>query len=193
MKAKDMIIKALRRAKGERGLRISKPNDYLSDGHIKKADHNLIVMTDLSRLAHEDWVVISAYYAMYQSALALLTKIGLESKDHATTAAVLEYFFGEQISKDMIGKFNELKDRKDKIEAITIDEKYIDYFWRIKRARETVQYGISINYREANAVMRNAREFVSKIKLVVNELDERLIGVISKKICELEEAAGKFE
>ncbi len=76
----------MKRAKEERGLRAIKPNDYLSNGHIKKADHNLIVMTDLSKLGHEDWVVISAYYAMYQSAMALLTKIGLESKDHATTS-----------------------------------------------------------------------------------------------------------
>lgn len=187
MKAKDLIIKSMARVKGERGLRISRPNDYLSSGHIKKADHNLIVMTDLERLGHDDWVVIAAYYAMYQSAMALLAKIGLVSKDHATTVAVLEYFFGKQISKELIEKFNELKERKDKIEAITIDEKYINYLWRIKRVRETVQYGISISYKETDAVMRNAREFVSKIKLVINELDERLINAIGKRIKELEE------
>jgi len=189
MKAKDMIVKSIKRAKEERGLRVSKPNNYLSEGRVKKADHNLIVMTDLSKLGHEDWVVISAYYAMYQSAMSLLTKIGLESKDHATTASVLEYFFGGQISKDLIGKFNELRERKDKIEAITISEKYIDYLWKIKRARETVQYGISINYKETDIVMRNAREFVSKMKLVLNELDEKLIEIIGKKIKELEDIA----
>ena len=186
MKAKDMIIKSMKRAKEERGLRVSKPNNYLSEGHIKKADHNLIVMTDLSKLGHEDWIVISAYYAMYQSATSLLTKIGLESKDHATTAAVLEYFFGEQISGELIGKFNELKERKDKIEAITIDEKYIDYLWKIKRARETVQYGISINYKETDIVMKNARDFVSKIKLVLSELDDKIIEFIVRQVKELE-------
>lgn len=191
MKAKDIIIRTLKRAKEERGLRISKMNPYLSDGHIKKADHNLIVMTDLSKLGYEDWVVISAYYALYQSATALLAKVGLESKDHATTAAVLEYFFSEQISKDLIGKFNKLKEKKDKIEAITIDEKYIDYLWKIKRARETVQYGISVNYKEADVVMKNAREFVSKIKLVVSELDDRFIEIIVENIKELEELSKK--
>lgn len=191
MKAKDMIVKALKRAKEERGLRISKPNDYLSSGHSSKADHNLIVMTDLNGLKHEDWVVISAYYAMYHSALSLLAKIGLESKDHATTAAILEYFFGEQINKELIEKFNELKERKDKIEAITIDEKYIDYLWKIKRARETVQYGISISYKETDAVMGNAREFASKIKLVISELDEKLVAVIADRIKEIEETARK--
>ena len=67
MRAKEAIIKAMKRAKNERGLRVSKPNDNLSEGHMNKADHNLVVMTDLGRLGHEDWVVISAYYAMYHS------------------------------------------------------------------------------------------------------------------------------
>jgi len=148
MKAKDIIVSSMKRSKGERGLRATKPNTPMADGHIKKADHNLIVMTDLNKLGHEDWVVISAYYAMYQSAMALLARIGLESKDHATTVAVLEHLFSGHISREMIGRFNELKGRKDKIEPITINEKYINYLWRIKRARETVQYGISINYKE---------------------------------------------
>ncbi len=188
MRAKDIITRAMKRAKEERGLRVSRPNDYLSDGHIKKADHNLIVMTDLNRLGHEDWVVISAYYAMYQSATALLAKIGLESKDHATTAAVLEYLFGEQISKELIGKFNELKER---IETITMDEKYIDYLWKTKRARETAQYGISISHKETDTIMRNAREFVSKIKLMLSELNEKLVAIIGKEIEELEEISRK--
>lgn len=186
MKAKDIISNALKRGKDERGLRISKPNDSLSKGHLSKADHNLIVMTDLSKLGHGDWVVITAYYAMYHSALALLAKMGLESKDHATTAAVLEYFFGEHISKELIGEFKQLKERGGKIEAVTIEEKYIDYLWKVKRARETVQYGVSISYKEKDTVMNNAREFVSKIKLVMSELDEELIAIISRKVNELQ-------
>lgn len=185
MKAVDIILKAMKRAKLERGLRVSESNNELSVGHIQKADHNLIVMTDLNHLKHEDWVVISAYYSMYQASTALLVKIGLESKDHATTAAVLEYFFGEQLSRDLIKKFNELKERKDKIEAITINEKYIDYLWKTKRARETVQYGISVNYEETEAIMRNARDFVNKIKLVISELDKELLTIIGDKIKEL--------
>ncbi len=189
MRAERIIIRSMRRGRKERGLRISEPNGQLSEGHIRKADHNLIVMTDLSRLGHEDWVVISAYYAMYQSAMALITKMGMESKDHATTVAVLEYFFGGRISKEAIGKFNELKERKDRIEAMRIGERYIDYMWKIKRARETVQYGISVSYKETGIVMRNAREFVSKMKLVLDELDEKVIGIIGERIKALRETA----
>ncbi len=186
MNAKEIIVRAMRRGKKERGLRIITPNDALSKNHIQKASHNLIVMTDLSKLGHEDWVVISAYYAMYQSAMALLKKIGLESKDHATTAAVLEYFFSSQISKELIEKFNELKEKKDKFEAIVIEEKYIDYLWKAKQAREALQYGVSISYRESEVIMKHAREVVSKIKLVINELDEKIIEMISTKIRDLE-------
>jgi len=179
MKAKEIIIKAMRRAKEERGLRTAKPNETLSAGHMKKADHNLIVMTDLSKLGHEDWVVIAAYYAMYQSATALLIRIGLESKDHATTAAVLEYFFGEHLTREALGSFNELK---NKLDNIIIQDHYLDSLWSTKRAREAVQYGISITYKEKDTIMKNAREFVTKIKLVLNELDERLVEALTRKI-----------
>lgn len=193
MRAEEILIKALKRADNERGLRLMNPNNHLSSGHIKMADHNLVVMTDLDSLGHEDWVVIAAYYAMYQAALALLTKSGMESKEHAATVAVLEYFFGEQLGRELIGKFNEMREKKGVIEAVIIQEKYIGYMWKTKRARETIQYGISMDYREADVIMKNAREFVSKIKLAPGELDEKMIGIITKRKGKLNEIAmGSF-
>ena len=67
---------------------------------------------------------------MYHSAMAVLSKIGLNSKDHATTVAVLEYFFGEKIEKSLLDRFNELK---CKLETVKIEEKYIDYLWKTKK------------------------------------------------------------
>ena len=185
MKARDIILNALKRAKDERGLRITRKNDNLCQSHLGKADHNLIVMTDLSKLGHEDWTIITAYYAIYHSALALLAKIGLDSKDHATTVSILEYFFGEQISKELIGEFDQLKERKDKIDTVKIEEKYINYLWEVKRARETVQYGVSISYKEKDVIVNNAREFVSKMKLVVDQLEDEFIEIIGKEIRKL--------
>jgi len=189
MKSKEIILRALSRTKKERGLKVITPSDHLSEGHIRKSDHNLIVMTDLAKLRHEDWVVIVAYYAMYHSALAVLSKIGLESKDHATTVAVLEYFFGKRIDKSLLEKFSEVKEKKDKLELIRLEEKYINYLWKVKRSRETVQYGITTSYKEIETVMSNAREFVKKIKLLIREIDEELISVISKEIKKLQSKA----
>ena len=70
----------------------------------------------------------------------------------------------------MIGEFNQLKERKDKIDTVKIEEKYINYLWEVKRARETVQYGVSISYKEKDVIVNNAREFVNKMKLVVDQL-----------------------
>jgi len=188
MNPKEIILNALKRAGKERGLRIISPDSYLSLGHIKKADHNLIVMTDLGKLGHEDWVVIAGYYAMYQAATSLLVKIGLQSKDHATTVAVIEHFFGKQIDKELIEKFNGLKEKKDKIESVIIEDRYIDYLWKAKGARETAQYGIFINFKETGIIMRNARDFVSKIKIMLEELDEKIIMAIHNKAKELKES-----
>ena len=189
MKAKNIILNALARAKKKRGLIVVDPSEYLNEGHIKKADHNLIVMTDLNELGHEDWIVIVAYYAMYHSALSILSKIGLESKEHASTVAVLEYFFGEHIDDSLLEKFNKLKEKKDKLESIKLEEKYIDYLWKIKRSRENVQYGISTSYKETDEIMSNAREFVTKTKLLLDGIDDKLISIIIKEINELRSQA----
>lgn len=184
MKTKTLLINALKRGMKGRdiGLKVIPPNENLSFAHIKKADHNLVVMTDLSELKHEDWVVIAAYYSMYHASLSLLLKIGLSSKEHAATVAVLEYFFGEKIGRKLLEKFNSLKEEKDKLEAITIQEKYINYLWEIKRARENVQYGVNISYKENKDIMEHARNFVNKIKLVAEELNEEIIKNILLEI-----------
>ena len=40
-----------------------------------------------------EWVIIVSYYSMYASALAALAKLGLKSKSHAATIAILEYHY----------------------------------------------------------------------------------------------------
>lgn len=186
MKPKDIIIKAMKREiELERGLKIIEPNEYLAKGHIDKADHNLVVMTDLNKLGHSDWVVAVAYYSMYHSAISILAKIGMDSKDHATTVAVLEYFFGEKIEKSLLEKFNELKEKKEDIEIVKIEEKYINYLWKTKKTRETVQYGVETTYKETDLIMDNAREFVTKIKLLLEGIDKDFINIAVEEIKEL--------
>jgi hypothetical protein len=67
----------------------------------------------------------------------------------------------------------------------------MEYLWKAKQFRETVQYGISISFKETNLVMGNARAFVSKLKIVDSELDDKIVEVIQKGIAELKEAAMK--
>lgn len=75
-------------------------------------------MTDMGKLGHEDWVVTAAYYAMYHAAMAVLSKIGLESKEHAATAAVLEYFFEPKSASRLLKASMTL--RKEKTSCICL-------------------------------------------------------------------------
>ena len=43
--------------------------------------------------SNDEWIIITAYYAMYTSALALLAKIGYKSDNHTATILALEKFF----------------------------------------------------------------------------------------------------
>ncbi len=189
MKSKEMLIKIMKRSNKERGIRISNPNSDLSDGHTKKSDHNLVVMTDLQKLGHEDWVAITAYYAMYHSAMALLARIGLESKDHTATVSSLDYFFGKEISKEFLKKFHQVKEMKDRIENLTIAGKYISKLWKAKREREKAQYGISMSYSEAESMIKDARDFTSRMKIIMDDMDEKITEELIKKLKELKEEA----
>lgn len=190
MMPKEIILKALAREKRrERGLRVITPDNNLAMGHVTKSNHNLVVMTDLSKLGHSDWVVITAYYSMYHAATAILSKVGLDSKEHATTVAVLEYFFSEKIGGFLIRQFNELNNKKEMIEQLKIEDRFINYMWKVKQEREIVQYGIQTTYKETELIMKNAREFATKMKLVLDEINDVVIGAVKTEIEMLQSSA----
>jgi uncharacterized protein (UPF0332 family) len=189
MKPKEIIINAFQReADFERGLKIITPDEELAKSHHEKADHNLVVMTDLNKLNHSDWVVIAAYYAMYHAATALLSRIGLDSKDHATTVAILEYFFSEKIEKSLLDKFNEIEEQKDKFDKLKLEDKYINYLWKTKKTRESMQYGIETTFKETDLIMKNAKDFALKIKLLLAEINDEFVEVIADEAKELHDS-----
>lgn len=163
MKPKDVLIRIMKRSGRERGIRITSPNFELSEGHIRKSDHNLVVMTDMQRLGHGDWVAIAAYYAMYHSATAVLVRIGLESKDHAATAASLDYFFGKDVGKELLKKFHAARDRNDMTQSLMIESRFVNK-------------------------VKDARDFASRMKLVIAGMDDRIVEELAKKVRELKEA-----
>ncbi len=189
-KPKQIIIKAFQREKRkERGLKITESDNELVDAHINKSRHNLIVMGDLNNLKHTDWVVVVAYYAMYHAVIATLSKIGLESKDHATTVAVLEYFFSEHVDKELLEKFNKLKEEKEDIEQLIIEEKTLDYLWSAKNLRETAQYGTNTFIKESDKTTNQAKEFVLKIRALLDKLDEEYVDILQEQIMEIHKSA----
>ena len=65
-------------------------NPELVRSHLKKARHNL----EFYRLNKEhptfnDWLIVTLYYSLYHSALALITNKNFSSKNHYATILIL--------------------------------------------------------------------------------------------------------
>ncbi len=78
----------------------------LAEPYLKKSRSNLVTMELLSKAEKfkdvlalpkdhttDEWVVVTAYYAMYVAALSLLAKLGFRSKSHTATSVALEELF----------------------------------------------------------------------------------------------------
>src|SRR3989344_7488902 len=92
-------------------LRKTSNNPELVKSHLKKARHNL-EFYQLNKKYHQfnDWLIVTLYYSLYHSALALITNKNYSSKNHYATILILikEY----AITKDEARLLNELSINK---------------------------------------------------------------------------------
>jgi len=152
----------LGKGKGEKkhkGLRKIEPNEKEVESHIKKALHNLDAMTDFSE-KYQDWAVSAAFYAMYHSLLAILYKLGYESRNQECTITAIEYFIKQGV--------------------LDIDTEYILMIRSTKEIagenaksmREEFQYGTEtdVGKTKLKILRNNAKEFVDKMRAVVDEI-----------------------
>ncbi len=137
-----------------------KPNDKLSEEHINKAKHNLRAADYNIKGGFSDWGVSQSYYAMYHSLLAVLFKLGYESKNHECTINAVEYLIEE-------GEID--LDRKD-IAFIRTTEQMTSK--DAKSLREEFQYGTetTVNEKLLKELLKNAKRVVEKIEIALNEL-----------------------
>ena len=137
-----------------------KPSDKLSINHINKARHNLNAANYNIKGGFSDWGVSQAYYAMYHALLAVLFKLGYESKNHECTINAVEYLIEERkIDLD-------LKD----IAFIRTTEQMTSK--DAKSLREEFQYGTetTVNEKLLKELLENSKKVVEKIEIALNEL-----------------------
>ncbi|MEK6905563.1 MAG: HEPN domain-containing protein [Nanoarchaeota archaeon] len=144
----------------ENRMKKIKPNDKLSEEHINKAKHNLRAADYNIKGGFSDWGVSQSYYAMYHSLLAVLFKIGYESKNHECTINAVEYLIEE--GKIHLG----LKD----IAFIRTTERMTSK--DAKSLREEFQYGTetTVNEKLLKELIENAKNVVEKIEIALSEL-----------------------
>ena len=151
--------------------------ERLSGGYLEKARANLITMELLSKATAfrkslalpedycpDEWVVITAYYAMYMAALACLAKLGYRSKNHAATIAALEEFIVKKklLERKYLEALNKIKLKKEEIENLNI----------VRDRREIAQYSVTKETtREiVEKTKKDARKFVDRFEELLDLL-----------------------
>lgn len=144
-----------------KGLKKIEKNIKMSEEQIKKAESDLEAMQYLYNGGKTDWVASTGFYAMYHSLLALLYKLGYESRNQECTIIAIEKFV--------------------KGKTISLEEEYIKMIRSLqegvedaKSIREELQYGSKtvLEKERCEKLMTNARKFVDRVKEVIEELDE---------------------
>ena len=162
-RTEDVFGWCLRRGEKEakhRGLkRIGKDLEN-SGKQITKAESDLETMQYLHDGDKTDWVASTAFYAMYHALLAVLYKLGYESRNQECTITAIEKFMYDK--------------------TISLEQEYIDMIRSLqegienaKSIREEMQYGSETSMEEERCkrAMDNAKGFVDRIKEVLEEIE----------------------
>lgn len=140
--------------------------------HLRKTDHNL----NFANWAFEkhkekfeifkeetfyDWIISIYYYAIYHSALALVSKEGYKSKSHSATLCFLiyhHYHLEKALNKEDV-----------ELVASSLSKEDIETVGTSKELRERACYDVHelFEQRLANQIRENAIDFANKIKLLI--------------------------
>ena len=133
--------------------------DY-KNNKIIKAKHNLNAMDYNIKGGFSDWAISQSYYSMYHALLAILFRMGYESKNQECTINAVECLIEE-------GKINL---NKEDIAFIRTTEQRMTK--DAKALREEFQYGTetTVNKNILDHVVKNSKEIVEKIELALSNL-----------------------
>ncbi len=163
--AENKLKWCLRKAEKEgikhRGIKQITPNLHKAYDHIKKAEHNLMVMEYLMREKFNDWAIPAAFYSQYHCLLAILQKFGYESRNQECTFATTEYLIEQE-------KINLAKETLHKIFDFDIHEKLVDAA-DIVDLRERFQYGTEtmVQEQKIKELLRETKNFIEKTKTIL--------------------------
>lgn len=141
--------------------------------YLNKSDHNLIFANwliekqknELKKLFKNekfyDWIISIYYYAIYHSALALISKEGYKSKNHYATLCFLIYN-NYHMQKN-------INTRDVEIVVGSLNKEDIQVIGFSKDLRERASYNINETFEEdlAQNIREQAVNFVNKIKFIL--------------------------
>jgi len=138
--------------------------EFLPISHLKKAEYNLKFVNFLKdNKKFYDWIIVGCYYAVYHSALALITKKGFSSKNHLATLCALIKFYYQKKEKALTEEEIKL------VSKSSLEKQEVSYFAYAKEKRETASYGLSeeFNKREAESLLEKTIKFLNKSREIL--------------------------
>jgi len=133
-------------------------------GHLLKAEYNLRFVNDNIKLQYFDWAITGCYYASYHAALALILTKGYSSKNHLATLCILiKEFYQKGLSREDLEILSNFLDYQDVL-----------FYVESKNKREDATYSTKTKFerKEIEQLRIKAVLFVSKIKYILNEVNE---------------------
>ncbi len=135
----------------------SKNRQNLVQAHIKKAEHNIKVLNQLTS-EFNDWKIVSIYYALYHSCLALLANKNFSSKNHTATLLFI------------IKHYSQVKNEELKlIEELQIKEQDAIFYTDLKQERHNANYSTNLLF-DDEQIRTNLKKtilFLNKVKEII--------------------------
>lgn len=165
-KLEKMFEWCLRRGKKGRKLhkglmRIKVDKEEIQE-HIDKAIHNLQAMDYNVEGGFTDWAANAAFYAMYHALLALLHKLGYESRNQECTISAIELFIKRGLVELTLEDIRKVRNAQA-LESNRRDAKGL---------RERMQYGTetSLEAQKMRILRSDAKEIINKVRVAIKRL-----------------------
>src|SRR3989338_10871215 len=113
------------------------------------------LFSDKEHPTFNDWLIVTLYYSLYHSALALITNKNFSSKNHYATILIL--IKGYAITKDEARLLNELSINKEDAELYT----------NLKDDRHDASYATNIRFGQ-----ETVNDYENKVLDFVNKTEE---------------------
>lgn len=158
--------KVLRKAEGSLFAKhINKALSNLEFANFILSEHDESIKEKLPGKSFYDWCITIYYYSIYHAALALLARIGYDSKSHIATIAAITLFYYHQ--ENVLGK----DDIEFLIENSTIEKEDVEIVIGSKSLREKACYGVgkSFELSQAEKLQEQTAGFVNKVREVIDK------------------------
>lgn len=128
------------------------------DSHIKKAKHNL-EFYKLNKINNKfnDWLIVTLYYALYHSALALIINKNYSSKNHHATIIIL------------IKEYAISKDEADLLYSLSINKDDAELYTTLKEDRHDASYSTETKFNQQiiEYYERRVIDFINKTEEII--------------------------